>query len=198
MILMKDIIREGNPILEQKAEDVKLPVSEEDLNTLIEMMEYIYNSVDEEVGPKLELRPAVGLAAPQIGISKKMIAISACDEKGRQYDFALINPKIISYSDELTYLKGGEGCLSVDREVSGLIHRPKRISFKALSLEDGKLVEKTFKLKGYLAVVFQHEYDHLFGILFPQKINKANPFFVPKNSTPIQFKGESEQNEGNE
>ena len=157
MILMKDIIREGNPILEQKAEDVKLPVSEEDLNTLIEMMEYIYNSVDEEVGPKLELRPAVGLAAPQIGISKKMIAISACDEKGRQYDFALINPKIISYSDELTYLKGGEGCLSVDREVSGLIHRPKRISFKALSfpyyLIDNLVLEDKKN--------FTHQIDHI-------------------------------------
>ena len=70
MILMKDIIREGNPLLNQKAEEVKTPVSDEDLNILIEMMEYIYNSVDEKIGPKFELRPAVGLAAPQIGILK--------------------------------------------------------------------------------------------------------------------------------
>lgn len=190
MILMKDIIREGNPILKQKAVNVETPVSDEDLQTLIDMMEYIYNSIDEEIGKKYDLRPAVGLAAPQIGISKKIIAISAPDEKGNVHDFALINPKILSYSDELTYLKNGEGCLSVDREVEGLVHRPKKVSFKALCLEDGKLVEKVYKLKGYLAVVFQHEYDHLQGIMFTDRINPENPFYVPDNSTQIVFKGE--------
>ncbi len=190
MILMKDIIREGHPVLREKAVDVKLPVSEEDLSTLIEMVEYIYNSIDEEIGPKYDLRPAVGLAAPQIGISKKMIAINAIDEKGKEHDYALINPKIISYSDELTYLQTGEGCLSVDREVQGLVHRHKRIKFKALSLEKGELVERVFSLKGYMAIVFQHEYDHLQGIIFPDRINKENPFFVPLNSTPVKFSDE--------
>ena len=88
------------------------------------------------------------------------------DELGRLHDYALINPKVLSYSDELTYLPSGEGCLSVDREVKGLVHRHKRITFKALVLENNKLIEKTIKLKDYIAVVFQHEYDHLQGYLF--------------------------------
>ena len=70
------------------------------------------------------MRPAVGLAAPQLGILKKMIAIVAPDEFGNEHEFALINPKLLSYSDELTYLEGGEGCLSVDRPCDALIHRP--------------------------------------------------------------------------
>lgn len=192
MILMDNILREEVKSLREKSIEVETPVKEEDIKILKEMLQYIYNSVDEEIGPKFNLRPSVGLAAPQIGINKKMIAISCFDEVGRQHDFALINPKILSYSDELTYLKTGEGCLSVDREVEGLVHRRKKIKFKALSLENDKLVERVFVLKGYLAIVFQHEYDHLQGILFVDRINKENPFFVPENSTPVKFKGEEE------
>ena len=101
----------------------------------------------------------------------------------------LINPVLLSYSNELTYLKGGEGCLSVDRDVRGLIHRPKRISVRAqyYDVETGTLEEKVFKFEGYISVVFQHEFDHLKGILFVDRINKENPFFVPENSTPIKF-----------
>ena len=60
-------------------------------------------------------------------------------------------------------------------------------------LENGKLVQKQIKLKGYLAVVFQHEYDHLFGTLFVDRINQLNPFDVPSNSTPIEFKTDDEE-----
>ena len=188
---MDDIIREGDERLNQKAMDVSLPVSAEDLKLLQTMMEYIYHSVDPDY-QKYNLRPSVGLAAPQLGIMKRMIAISAIDEKGYQVDLALINPKIKSYSEELTYLEPGEGCLSVDRDVKGYVMRHKRITFTAITLENGELQEKTYRLKGYLAVVFQHEYDHLQGILFPSRINKANPFFIPKNATPIKFSDEKE------
>ena len=188
---MDDIIREGDERLNQKAMDVSLPVSAEDLKLLQSMMEYIYHSVDPDY-QKYNLRPSVGLAAPQLGIMKRMIAISAIDEKGHQVDLALINPKIKSYSEELTYLEPGEGCLSVDRDVKGYVMRHKRITFTAITLENGELQEKTYRLKGYLAVVFQHEYDHLQGILFPSRINKANPFFIPENATPIKFSEEEE------
>ena len=194
MILMHDIIREGDERLRQKSKDVVTPVSEEDINLLKDMLEYVHNSVDDEIGPKYGLRPSVGLAAPQLGILKKIIAISAYDESGKLHDYALINPKVLSYSDELTYLPSGEGCLSVDREVKGLVHRRKRITFKALVLENNKLIEKTIKLKDYIAVVFQHEYDHLQGYLFVDRINKENPFYVPENSVKINF-GDEEKND---
>jgi peptide deformylase len=123
MILMKDIIKEGNPLLKQKSVDVNLPISDEDANTLNTMIEYIFNSIDPEVSEKYGLRPAVGIAAPQIGILKKMIVINAIDETGVEHFYAIVNPKLMSYSDELTHLQGGEGCLSVEREAKGLIHR---------------------------------------------------------------------------
>ena len=188
MILMKDIIKEGNPLLKEKSIDVELPISLEDAEILNSMIEYIFNSIDPKVAEKYDLRPAVGIAAPQIGILKKMIVINAYDEDGEEHFYAIVNPKLMSYSDELTYLQGGEGCLSVEREAPGLIHRHKRVTVKGHFLENGKLVNKTIKLKGYLAIVFQHEYDHLFGTLFVDRINSTNPFEVPSNSTPVVFK----------
>lgn len=189
MLLMDDIIREGNPTLKEKSQNVSLPLSEEDEHIINLMIDYIFNSIDDEISEKYKLRPAVGLAAPQIGILKKMIVIYAFDEDGNEHFYPLINPVLLSYSNELTYLKGGEGCLSVDRDVRGLIHRPKRISVRAqyYDVETGTLEEKVFKFEGYISVVFQHEFDHLKGILFVDRINKENPFFVPENSTPIKF-----------
>lgn len=192
MILMKDIIVEGNPILRMEAKDVELPLNEEDEKTLREMLEYVDNSCDEEMIKKFDLRPSVGIAAPQIAISKKLIAIIAPDEHGVEHTFALINPKLISYSDELTYLEGGEGCLSVVRKCDALIHRPKRVTFEAYfyDYETRKVEKKRMRLKGYLAVVFQHEFDHLKGILFVDKANPLDPYKVPENSTPVKFDGE--------
>ncbi len=189
MILMKDIIREGNPLLREKSVEVSLPLSKEDEDILVSMIEYIDNSIDEEIAEKYGLRAAVGIAAPQIGILKKMFVIYLTDEKGVEHFYPLVNPKIISYSDEQIYLPGGEGCLSVDRDVTGLIHRARRITAKAhlYDPETRKLKEVVIKLKNYPALVFQHEYDHLFGVLFPDHVNKTNPLFVPENSVPVVF-----------
>jgi peptide deformylase len=79
--------------------------------------------------------------------------------------------------------------LSVDREVTGLIHRARRITAKAhlYDPETKELKEVVLKLKNYPALVFQHEYDHLFGVLFPDRVNKTNPLAVPENSVPVVF-----------
>ena len=87
----------------------------------------------------------------------------------------------------------GEGCLSVDREVEGYVHRPKRVSVETYLYNKGKLVKVKLRLHGYPAVVFSHEYDHLNGVLFVDHINKDNPFYVPKNSTPIVFKDNNKE-----
>ena len=102
----------------------------------------------------------------------------------------MVNPRIISYSEELTYLDCGEGCLSVDRETHGYVHRPRRVSLETYLYDNGELKKVSLRLKGYPAVVFQHEYDHLNGILFVDRINKKEPFKVPENSRPIVFKNE--------
>ncbi|MDD7314895.1 MAG: peptide deformylase [Bacilli bacterium] len=190
MLTMKDIIKEGNPILKVKSVDVVLPLSEEDENTLKSMIEYIFNSINPEIAEKYKLRPAVGIAAPQVGKNIKMLVMYCTDEYGNEHYYPMVNPRIISYSEELTYLDCGEGCLSVNRETHGYVHRPRRVSLETYLYDNGELKKVSLRLKGYPAVVFQHEYDHLNGILFVDRINKKEPFKVPENSRPIVFKNE--------
>ena len=172
MILMKDIIKEGNEILRAESEDVKLPLSNEDKTTLLDMLGYLFNSQNDAKAKELGLRPGVGLAAPQIGINKKMFTILANDLEGKSWLLAVINPKIIKKSKKLIYLPGGEGCLSVDRETCGITPRYERITVEAdlFNVKNGKVEHKKFELNDYIAIVFQHEYDHLFGTLYVDTI----------------------------
>lgn len=191
MLLAKDIIKDDNPDLRRLSLPVELPLSEEDKNTLLSMYEYLQNGYDENFVKKYKIRPGVGLAAPQIDILKQMFAILAFDEKGEDHTYLVINPKIISTSEQMTYLEQGEGCLSIDKVYKGYIHRAARLSAKCHLLDPVTLEvkETTLRLKGYIAIVFQHEYDHLFGRLFYDHINKTNPFYIPSNSTPVIFRG---------
>ena len=189
MLLYKDIVRDGHEVLKMNANDVTLPLSSEDENTIIAMNEYLLNGYDEEFLNSHDIRPGVGIAAPQIGLAKKMFCIASFDEKGDFHNYCIINPKIVSHSEELTYLESGEGCLSVNESYKGLIHRYKRIKARVTlyDYQTGETKETYLQLKGYLSIVFQHEYDHLFGKLFYERINKQNPFFVPSNSKPVVF-----------
>lgn len=195
MILSKNIIKDDNSDLRKTSSLVSLPLSKEDRETLLSMYDYLVGSYDEDYVKKYKIRPGVGMAAPQIDVLKQMFAIVAFDEKGEDHTYLVINPKIVSTSEQLTYLKTGEGCLSVDRECKGYIHRPARITAKCHLLDPVTLETKetTLRLKGYIAIIFQHEYDHLYGRLFYDHINKANPFYIPSNSTPVVFKGEEDE-----
>ncbi|MCM3518492.1 peptide deformylase [Staphylococcus xylosus] len=173
MLTMKDIIRDGHPTLRQKAQDVPLPISDENRNILKSMREFLINSQDEETANKYGLRSGVGLAAPQINVSKKMIAVYLPDDgDGKSYDLMLVNPKVVSHSIQEAYLPTGEGCLSVDENIPGLVHRKFRITVKATDI-DGKEVK--LRLKGYPAIVVQHEIDHINGVMFYDHINQSNP-----------------------
>lgn len=168
MLTMKDIRREGDPILTEVANEIALPATEEEKQTLREMLEFLINSQDPEAALKYELRSGIGIAAPQIGISKRMIAVHVSDHRGTLYSYGIMNPKIISHSVEKTYLDGGEGCLSVDREVPGAVPRYARITVKGVDAEGNPL---KLRLKGLPAIVVQHEVDHLDGIMFYDRIN---------------------------
>lgn len=184
MITMKDIVREGHPALRQVAKEVELPPSQQDLELLDKMLEFLENSQNEDIAEKYQLRPGVGLAAPQLGISKRLIAVLFEDEKGKLYRYGLINPKIISHSVEKAYLTSGEGCLSVDRHVEGYVPRYARITVSAVDT-NGEQIK--LRLKDYAAIVFQHEIDHLNGIMFYDHINKENPLLPPANAKPIEL-----------
>jgi peptide deformylase len=195
MLLMKDIIRDDDPVLRLVAKEVDLPLSKEDEDALINIADYLGNSQDQEIATKYGLRPGVGLAAPQINISKQMLGILAYDEEGKDHQYLMVNPKLISYSDEMTYLPGGEGCLSVDRVVEGYVPRYKKVTVDTYLFDyDTKELKKAkLRLKNYIAIVFQHEYDHLKGIMFYDRINQTNPFAEIPNSTPIKFEQAEEQ-----
>ena len=182
MILMKDIVLEDHPVLRDVAEEVVLPASEEDKETARRMLEYVINSQDPETSQKYGLRPGIGLAAPQINVSKRIIAIHVSDEKGNLYSYALFNPKIISHSVEKCYLSSGEGCLSVERPVSGYVPRYSRVTVKGYTLE-GKEVK--LRLKGLPAICVQHEIDHLNGIMFYDRINEKDPLAPIPDATPL-------------
>ena len=190
MLLMKDILQEYEPLLHKRAVDLNLPLSNEDLNTIRSMMEYVHNSQNDTLVEQYALRPAVGLAAPQIGVSKRMFVMSTYDDDGTTlHEYAVVNPKVLSSSEELTYLTGGEGCLSVDEAKNGLVPRAKRIKvrFNKVNLETGETTETMLKLQDYVGIVFQHEFDHLNGVLFVSKVKEALP-----NIKPIQFPEDEE------
>jgi peptide deformylase len=183
MLLMDDIIRDGHPTLRKVAAEVSMPPSEEDREILKSLLEYVKNSQNPEIALQYGLRPGIGLAAPQINVSKRMIAVHLNDDKGNLYSYALYNPKIVSHSVEKTYLVSGEGCLSVDENIPGYVPRFARVTMKGISL-DGKEVK--LRLKGLPAICFQHEIDHLNGIMFYDYINKVDPFKPIEGAIPLE------------
>ena len=173
MLTMKDIIKDGHPTLREKAKEVELPLSDDERETLQAMRTFLINSQDEETAKKYGLRSGVGLAAPQINLSKRMIAVYLPDDgNGKSYDLMLVNPKIMSHSVQEAYLPTGEGCLSVDKDIPGLVHRNYRITVKAYDIDGNEL---KLRLKGYPAIVVQHEIDHLNGVMFYDHIDDNPP-----------------------
>ncbi|AZH31210.1 peptide deformylase [Paenibacillus sp. M-152] len=176
MLLTKDIVREGEPILRKKVDPVCLPLSEEDLQQMQWMLDYLKNSQNEELATRYELRPGVGLSANQVGLNKRMCAIYY-EDGDQMVEYALFNPKLVSHSTSMIYLEQGEGCLSVDRYIPGYVPRYEKIRIKA-NLPDGTQELLTFK--GYAAIVVQHEMDHLDGIMFYDRINPEDPHKLPQ------------------
>ncbi|MEG0258880.1 MAG: peptide deformylase [Lysinibacillus sp.] len=182
MILMDNIIREGQPTLRQKAIELKFPLSDETKQLAGDMLQFLINSQDPEIAEEYNLRGGVGIAANQVNSLDRMFAIHFKEDNGEQLSFIAINPKIVSHSVESTYLSNGEGCLSVDRNVPGYVPRHARITVKFKTI-DGE--EQKMRLKGLAAIVFQHELDHLNGIMFYDRINEQNPYAEIPNSTPF-------------
>ncbi|MFG6149066.1 peptide deformylase [Halobacillus sp. B23F22_1] len=182
MITMEDIVREGHPSLRKVTEDVELPASEENKTILEDMLQYLKNSQDEQVCERYGLRPGVGLAAPQINVNKRMLAVHFYDLKDKLYSYGLFNPRIVSHSVEKSYLSTGEGCLSVDREVPGYVPRYRRITVKGTDLTGN---EVKLRLKDFAAIVFQHEIDHLNGVMFYDHIDAENPFKEPEGAVAV-------------
>ncbi len=126
---MDNIIREGNPTLREVAEEVALPLSKENIDLGKEMLEFLKNSQDPIKAEELNLRGGVGLAAPQLDISKRIIAVHvpSPDPEVTEPTLSTVmyNPKILSHSVQDACLGEGEGCLSVDQRSTWLRSPPR-------------------------------------------------------------------------
>lgn len=167
------ILDEKNKILRTKSEEVKFPLAKEDKKLIQDIIDYLTMSQIKEYYEKYDLRPGMGLAFIQLGIPKNIFVIveEVDDEVFESY--TIINPKIISHSEELVYVGEGEGCLSVNREVDGIVPRYARMKVQYQDIDGNTQV---IRVREDISVAFQHEMDHLNGILFIDKIDKNNPF----------------------
>ena len=184
LIDMDDIIREGNPTLRAVAEDVTFPLSDQEIILGEKMMQFLHHSQDPVMAEKLGLGGGVGLAAPQLDISKRIIAVLVPNpedadgnppKEAYSLQEVMYNPKVVAHSVQDAALGDGEGCLSVDRNVPGYVVRHARVTVEYFT-KDGE--KKRIKLKGYNSIVVQHEIDHTNGIMFYDRINPNNPFEI--------------------
>lgn len=174
MLKNKDIVDESNKILRSVSKEVSFPLSDEDRKNIDLMIEYLTNSQIDKLAKKYNLRPGMGMAAIQLGIDKRyFVVVHEQEIKETFKTYIIINPKIVSSSLEMIYVEEGEGCLSVNREVNGIIPRHARVTVTGYDMDGNKI---KVRAREELAIAFQHEIDHLNGILFTDRIDPKNPY----------------------
>lgn len=139
------IVKEGDEVLRKQSREVT-EITPRILQLLDDMTE------------TMRAANGVGLAAPQVGVLRRVVVIE--DEEGKLYE--LINPRIVAWSGEQEEM---EGCLSIPGKW-GITHRPQHVTVKAL---DRNGAEQTYLGSDLLARAFCHEIDHLDGILYTDK-----------------------------
>ena len=156
----KTILKMGNPILREVAEKFsKEEITSPDMKFLLEDM---WDSLKEAGG--------IGLAAPQIGISKQLAVIKLSEESERYPDMGDSEAFVI-FNPEITILDEAEqgfweGCLSVPG-LRGFVERPRKIRVDFL---DENAENRSIEVEDFLATVFQHELDHLIGKLYVDRM----------------------------
>lgn len=161
---LRTIVSLPDPILRRKARSIAK--FDSDLQNLI-----------DDMIETMRAAPGVGLAAPQVGIPERLAVIEYGEENDHEDDeskpprpkklFVIINPEIVKTSEET--VMGVEGCLSIPGLV-GEVERFEAIQVRALN-RHGKPLK--IRANGWLARIFQHEIDHLNGVLFPDRATKV-------------------------
>lgn len=170
-----NILDEREKCLHEVSKEVTFPLSKEDKTLIQRCIDHLTYSQIPKYEKKYDLRPGMGLAFPQLGILKRIIVIVYEVDEGVFDNYVFINPKIISNSEEVIAAEAGEGCLSVNREVEGHVPRYARVTVEGYD-EDGNKIR--VRAREDLAIAFQHEIDHLNGILFFEKIDKKHRFYT--------------------
>jgi peptide deformylase len=145
--MIRNVVKFGDPVLEKRAE------------TIDKVDDEIRALVDDMV-ETMHFEDGIGLAANQVGELKRVAVVDPSAGEDPEKLIVLINPEIVEYGEETEPFN--EGCLSFP-EIRFDVVRPKSIKVEAEDM-DGK--EHTYELDGILARVFQHEIDHLNGVLF--------------------------------
>ncbi len=155
-----EIIKFGNPTLAKRAEEIK---------TIDKEIEELAQNMVQT----MHAAPGIGLAAPQVNVSKRMITVDLSVGENSEYLLILINPELVSQEGEIIL---EEGCLSVP-DVRERVTRPYRVVVKGTDLK-GK--EKIIEAEGTLARVFCHEIDHLNGKLFFENLSPLKRNIIKK------------------
>ncbi|MDO3378025.1 peptide deformylase [Geoalkalibacter halelectricus] len=129
--------------------------------------------------------PGVGLAAPQVGVLKRLIVLDCSPQDEERRLIVAVNPEILSATDEINE---EEGCLSVPGYYARVVRSPE-VRVRFLDLE-GEAVEMT--AGGLLAVAFQHEIDHLNGVLFVDHLSSLKKGLFKKKYKKIMEKKQEE------
>ena len=170
-----NILDEKEKSLRLKSVDAKLPLSKDYKKIIKQIIDELTYSQIEKYAELYDLRPGMGLAFPQLGINERIIVIVHEVDDGIFDEYVVVNPKITSYSDEMIAAEAGEGCLSVNREVEGHVKRHARVTIEGYDI-DGKKIK--IRAREELAIAFQHEIDHLDGILFYDRIDPNHRFYT--------------------
>ena len=160
--------------LRKVSKEVSFPLDKKTKDTIDQIIKHLTYSQIEELSEKYDIRPGMGLSFVQLGILKRIIVIVYEYEEGQFENYVVINPTIVSNSKEMIAAEAGEGCLSVNREVEGHVPRYARVTIEGYDVDGNKI---RVRAREDLAIAFQHEIDHLNGILFYDRINKKKPFF---------------------
>ena len=170
-----DILDEKDSRLRKISVDAKLPLSKEYNKIIDQIIKELTYSQIEEYEKKYDLRPGMGLAFPQLGINERIIVIVHEYDEGKFDNYVVVNPKIVSSSNEIIAAEVGEGCLSVNRDVEGHVKRFARVTVEGYDVDGNKI---RIRAREELSIAFQHEIDHLNGILFYDRIDKNKPFYT--------------------
>jgi len=168
--MIREIVTYPDPILQQPAE--KITAFDDELRTLAaDMFESMYKAI------------GIGLAAPQIGVSKRITVIDLSNQKNPKDKIVLVNPEIVHKEGKQLE---EEGCLSLP-DIRDKVSRAAKVKVRAQDL-DGKTIE----LEGaeLLARAFQHEIDHLDGILFPWRLSALKRDLILRRIRNLQKSGE--------
>ena len=133
--------------------------------------------------------PGVGLAAPQVGVSERLIVVDVKNSQGGKDLITLVNPQIMELGDRIME---EEGCLSVP----GIREQVARAGWVVVRGYDLKEHEQRIEAEGLLAVAFQHEIDHLDGILFIDRISRLKRGIIQRKMRKLMREGQTSEKNG--